>query len=164
MIKTEILKNKKYQGLVQTQYFLMLPDSPVVATYLKVENFANVHLDLLAVNESFFRFNKESRVGIKNIRNQQVWLKTSVGDQLIFIDHAVFKHGDRKEKLVVFNTNRQPNNRCAGADDAFYTQFRKFTTIRNNEILILPPVFYILSEKDFQNSELRDLYNVRFPV
>jgi len=164
MITTKMLENKNSQGMVQTQYFLMLPNSPVLVSFLKVENKSNQHKDLRSYNETFVNYDQDSRVGIKNVQGKSIQVKAGGQEELFFLDQAVFKFRDCKEKLVVFNTNRELNNRCAGVDSAFYTQIRNYTSIRNNDTLILPPVFYILSEKDFQNSELKDLYNVRFEV
>ena len=164
MITTKMLENKNSQGMVQTQYFLMLPNSPVLVSFLKVENHSNQHKDLRSYNDTFVNYNQDSRIGIKNVQGKNILVKAGGQDELFFLDQAVFKIKECKEKLIIFNTNRQLNNRCAGLDGAFYTQIRNYTSIRNNETLVLPPVFYILSDKDFQNSELKDLFNVRFEV
>lgn len=164
-ISTMINKNKDFKGISSSQYYLMLPGVPVVASFTIINNRSNKHMSYIFTQSLCFMLSEiGSRTTVNNDRSQNVSLKAESGSHLEFEGSAVTELVNRNEKLMLFNSNPSNCNVTNATHGAYSTEMRAFNSLRNDESLLIDPVFYILSEKNIDENWLDDLKNIKFEI
>jgi hypothetical protein len=140
-----------------------LPDSPVLATFTIITNKANQHFYyIFSSQDMFYNHQEKAKATILDENKRKVIVKAT-GETERFIENLPsFSSGAGKEKLYLYNTSFDKNFGINTGGEILKSEIRWFKSLPDKKKVMLDPVYFILSELDLDELELRSLNNIRF--
>jgi ribosomal protein S18 acetylase RimI-like enzyme len=163
-IKTEYQKNEKFSGRVITQYFLLLPNSPVMAKFVIVKNNTGFRSKFRVLNMNFLKSEKVENTYYEFVtkENERIKVQGGISEISYASELGVIGGFDRAEKLY-FTKPLMTNKVNMGANaETILTNTQQKELIDNKTEKIFKPSFIIFSEKEIDNNQLKMLLNIEF--
>lgn len=165
VITSNIVKNEMYQGLVIRQYYLTLSDSPVVLTFTTQENKCNQHFYYVyTCQHTFFKHDEKTRAFISDDNGRKVRLKTSGEGYRSIWNLPSVELAENRQKLWMYNTSLNKNFTISVGGENLKSEIRWFDSLADNELKVYPHVFFINTELELTEQEVKDLNNIRFDL
>jgi GNAT superfamily N-acetyltransferase len=165
-IKTEIENFKPSKGLTLIQYFLTIPNLPIVCSYLKIEQKTGKYLNTNIQNISFIKADNILTNCSFEYEYKGKTLKTKCGkDHIGFVSEASmvsFAGINREEKLIIYNSDLHPYKYVESDIHISSCTTYQSKKIKNQDVCISPPKFFIISDEELKEKHLIDLKNIRF--
>jgi len=167
-ITTCIEKVPALKGITFKQHFLMLPEVPVICTYIQIEQNSGSYKELdFSIARSYLKSDNDCaditakviKNGKENIISKKDGVGFSFNSQLL-----TYSISSRKEKLYFYDTNPLSRGNCENDLFVVSCSYSEEYKIRNGEIKTLSPKFIIFSELDLKEDSLIDLRNIKFSV
>ncbi|MBN1968450.1 MAG: GNAT family N-acetyltransferase [Candidatus Delongbacteria bacterium] len=165
-IATTFNKLDKFKGITLKQYFLTLPNCPVITSFVEAslsDGFA-VKLTVFTGN-MFVKPDSLNELSIVS-KDEGCEFNIKCGyegiDSLVSSNLMTHKALNRDEKFYFFNGNPASSGSTSTDNAVATSNFEEIRMITKNKPEIYPPVFVIFSEHDLTEEMLVDLQNVRF--
>lgn len=167
-LTTTMEKFDALKGVTVRQYFLMMPESPVLAVFSEVLNKSGYYLPeyhhiggYAFINYDGDMKNIQSKV-VENGRESVIksGYDTEEGD--FKSDLILFRNQTRSEKFHFFNGNTKTHGERYTDNAVIMSNFNETRKMKNGEIKVFPPKFIIFSDIELKAEYLADLQNVRF--
>lgn len=162
-ISLTINENEKYKGLKLNQYFLMLPNAPIVLTTTEIEqNTGRYFNDERFVREIYLKSAHELTDSYFKISNEDTKYKCGVTEQEIFTHLPVVYGGnDREDKMIVLKNSDEGVYAYTSLNvTANFNEIR--LSIENNSKVFSPSDFIIFNKKEIDPKLLNDFKNIKF--
>ncbi len=165
-ITTKINKFEELKGCELTQYFLLLPSSPVLCHMVRFQQKLGKYLPRFHLEKNcFVQADKHlQNTFFHTLDNEEPTFWAHAGKEMTSISGnkaLVFSGKDRPEKMHLFF---HPDNRCFAMTDikSLVAWIDETISSQDGKIYWLKPLFFIFSENILQAAELKDLLNIRF--
>jgi len=166
-ITTKMEKFDAYKGATIKQYYLMLPNLPVIAIYSEVEQncgfykeYTNIAGDMFVKPDSDLT-NIETKV-VQNGKENIVKCGHEGVETYFKANLYLIKAKTRAEKMHYYNADPQSEGECYSDTSTISTCFEETRKIKNGETKVFPPKFIIFCENELTEANLVDLQNIRF--
>lgn len=166
-LTTTLEKFDALKGVTVKQYFLMMPDSPVLAFYSEAINKSGYFKEYSHIGGyTFINYNGD----MKNIESEvvengkKIFLKSGydAAEANFKTSLITFRNKTRSELLHYFNGDAESRGNRYTDNAVIMNSFDEFRKIKNGETKIFPPKFIIFSDIELKAEYLADLKNVRF--
>ncbi len=165
-ISTLVEKYKPLKGVVYRQYFLMMPELPVVALYSIVEQNSGSHLNEVMDMQTFLKAGSSVKQAVLSYEKDGRDIITRCGVEEMDEDTERFlvtcsSDTERKEILHQYASSKGAFWATSNPSVA-YTDVIEDRKIKNGDTKVFSPKFFIFSEDKLPEESLFDLQNVRF--
>lgn len=166
-LTTTIEKFDAMKGFTVRQYYMMMPNSPVLVTYSEVTNKSGFYKEYHnSVGNMFI----EPDGDLKNIESVS---KVDGNERIIKAGHEAidiglksgllsYRNKKRSERLFSYNSDIKSEGWCYFDNAVITNSFGVKRIIKNGETKVFAPIFIIFSELELKEENLEDLQNVRF--
>ncbi|WP_202710205.1 GNAT family N-acetyltransferase [Sporosalibacterium faouarense] len=166
-VSMNIDKHERFKGLKLNQYYLTLPQLPLLLTFTEVHQNTGTYFDSVKFyTDLFIKSNdklNENWIITKN--SQGDFMKHKGGTSCDICDKHLLAHGsiDLKDQLMIYHTGDKPiegfiDNLVLG------TTIKNFISCESGEKAITKPTFIFLNEEYLEEKKLKTLNNIRFEI
>ncbi len=163
-IRIEYRKNEKMRGRVITQYFLLLPNSPVIAKFVITKNNTGFRSKFRVINMNFLKADQVENTYYEFVNKNMENIRVQGGISEISYGRKLAKFGglNRNERLY-FTKPLMTDfvNLGANAETILANNSQK-ELVENKEEKIFKPGFIIFSKKDIDKNSLKMLLHLEF--
>ncbi|WP_170169137.1 GNAT family N-acetyltransferase [Mesobacillus subterraneus] len=159
-ITTEFSEHKQWKGVQYTQYYLMLPGVPVVASFTEVNDHAGKNLvDEVWITDLFLGGNKLTDVQI-SVNDRQQGYAYHAGSQeipLLLDGDSYFSSNSSKDKLYFV-----PNNEALPTEAYTNKEVLQLASKHKGEFTKSSPLFMLFDKRRLTGDLLKKLRRVQF--
>jgi ribosomal protein S18 acetylase RimI-like enzyme len=158
-ISTNFIENEEFRGYLVNQYFLTLPECPVLATYTLVKNDSGHPKTLLFNQEAFIKADKLQDLffEVDNINVQCGISETGIDCEL-----ARFQNRKREHSFYLIPAEELEKTKMNTNIEASHVTHRFKLYIRNSEVKSISPTFITFSKQDLKIDYFEYLRRLRF--
>jgi hypothetical protein len=166
-LTTTVEKFDAMKGVTVNQYFMMMPNQPVLVFYVEVANNSGFMKEYTyAAGDTFINYDGD----LKNIEskvitdNREITIKCGHESAETTFDSNLYQYKNRKrtENYFYYNANPKSGGNSYSDTSSISTCFVETSKIKNGERKVFPPKFIIFSDIELKEENLADLQNVRF--
>lgn len=157
-----ITENEKYKGLTINQYYLMLPNVPVLLTTTEIEqNTGKYFNEEKFVREVFVKSSNKLTDSYFNVVCEEKIYKCGESEHEIFSDLPLAYSGvDREDKMIILSTNEESVFSYAPIKANCNYSLVHISTPNNSKVFS-PVDFIIFNKIDIESELLNDLRNIK---
>ena len=165
-ITVKVSGHEKFKGLTYHQYYLMLPNAPVLCQLVEIEQGTGTYLEGEWMNSYFFKIDEDLNSCFLKYKNSVgEWVKNKAGATAFDgspSSTVSIESGNQKTKIHLVSDIRQKNLMTSHNKEViFLMEFTKFS-FRNGDNIKLQPNFFVLTDERIEELALKDLLNLRF--
>jgi ribosomal protein S18 acetylase RimI-like enzyme/cytochrome c oxidase assembly protein Cox11 len=166
-ITTEIEKFDLFKGVTVRQYYLTMPNLPLMVIFIEVSNNSGFLKQFgYLPGDTFLNFDGDLKnLEAKTVEKDRVNIfRSGYGSIASEINANLFVNTNktRSEKYHYYNATPKSKGYYHTDDLCLINCFIEHRKIKNGETKIFPPKFIIFSELELTEENLADLQNVRF--
>ncbi len=167
-ITVKVNNHEKFKGLVFHQYYLMLPNVPVVCHFNEVEQNTGTFITGEWMNSYYFKADEDLNTCFLKYQNSiGEWVKIKAGEKAAAFDghpHSTITVESTKQRTMiqlVSDFAKKNQMLSVNQEVVFLMDFTKFAW-KNGENIKLKPNFLVLTDERINDLALKDLLALRF--
>ncbi|WP_425448927.1 GNAT family N-acetyltransferase [Dethiothermospora halolimnae] len=164
-ITLDIQKHKKYKGLKINQFFMVLPELPILCHTVELEQDTGVYFDSVEfICENYFKIGeelKESWFRVKDRKGDFIKYKGGRKQDVLSSNSMIYGSEDLNDKLQLIYTGE--DTLCGFSNpEALGNLVINNADIEHGDSMFIPPTFMIFTEEYIEEKLLKDLKNIKF--
>jgi len=165
-ITIKVNEQPKLKGLTYHQYYLMLPNVPVLCQLIEIEQDTGTYMEGEWMHSYFFKAHEDINSCYLKYKNSVgEWIKNKAGTAAFDgSPHSTVTVESTKEKVqlqLVSDIHGKNLMASFNKEVVFLMDFTKFA-FKNGDNIKLQPNFFVLSEERIEELALKDLLSLRF--